>query len=307
MKKLVISSLIVLGALGAGFWLVGGKRSIPATAESLAAQAKAALTNTSTKDSDGDGLFDWEETTIGTDPYNADTDHDGYLDGEEVVSGYNPLVQAPNDAQPGSRAPRALPQTLSAAITRRIAGTVTESVAQALSKKGAAGLQDPEEIARLIDEAVPASVVAELQSILNPSIDVAAFTIDRDTSKTARIKYLQTVMQITRELDQRAPDPRKSEMAVLSEAVTALRTDHVLAYRDIYNEAENQIKALPVPASLVPLHQEILSIMHIFRSIHQAVSDFDKDPLKTTLALQAYTETQPRFERFTELVVKAVK
>ena len=34
-------------------------------------------------DSDGDGLFDYIETILGTDPYNPDTDGDGLLDGDE--------------------------------------------------------------------------------------------------------------------------------------------------------------------------------------------------------------------------------
>lgn len=35
-------------------------------------------------DSDGDGLFDRDETLLGTDPYNPDTDGDGLSDGDEV-------------------------------------------------------------------------------------------------------------------------------------------------------------------------------------------------------------------------------
>ncbi len=35
-------------------------------------------------DSDGDGLFDWEENQLGTDPFNPDTDGDGLTDYEEV-------------------------------------------------------------------------------------------------------------------------------------------------------------------------------------------------------------------------------
>jgi Tol biopolymer transport system component len=44
------------------------------------------------KDSDGDGLTDGEELTLGTDPNNPDTDADRLLDGEEVkVYGTDPL------------------------------------------------------------------------------------------------------------------------------------------------------------------------------------------------------------------------
>jgi hypothetical protein len=43
------------------------------------------------KDSDSDGLSDWEEENIYfTDLNNPDTDGDGYLDGIEVQGGYNP-------------------------------------------------------------------------------------------------------------------------------------------------------------------------------------------------------------------------
>jgi uncharacterized protein YkwD len=46
----------------------------------------------SMRDSDGDGLTDWEEINIyGTDPNDPDTDGDGMNDGDEVFLGRNPL------------------------------------------------------------------------------------------------------------------------------------------------------------------------------------------------------------------------
>lgn len=49
------------------------------------------------KDSDGDGLSDETEITIGTDPFNPDSDNDGFLDGAEYGSGYDPLKPGPAD------------------------------------------------------------------------------------------------------------------------------------------------------------------------------------------------------------------
>ncbi len=44
------------------------------------------------RDSDGDGLSDYIELRLGTDPFNRDTDNDGYSDGEEVLEyGTDPL------------------------------------------------------------------------------------------------------------------------------------------------------------------------------------------------------------------------
>ncbi len=59
-------------------------------------------------DSDGDGLLNWQEYLLGTDPNNSDTDGDGVGDGEEVDAGTDPLngpsagwVQVTiNDGQP---------------------------------------------------------------------------------------------------------------------------------------------------------------------------------------------------------------
>ena len=41
-------------------------------------------------DTDGDGLTDEEELSLGTNPNEIDTDQDGYLDLEEIQAGYNP-------------------------------------------------------------------------------------------------------------------------------------------------------------------------------------------------------------------------
>lgn len=48
-------------------------------------------TNVANPDSDSDLLFDKEERDVyGSDPLNSDTDGDGYADGSEVRNGYNP-------------------------------------------------------------------------------------------------------------------------------------------------------------------------------------------------------------------------
>jgi len=49
-------------------------------------------------DSDGDGLFDWEEVLWGTDKMNADTDGDGTNDGDEVSENRDPTKAGPDDA-----------------------------------------------------------------------------------------------------------------------------------------------------------------------------------------------------------------
>ncbi len=55
--------------------------------------------DTQLKDSDDDGLKDWEEILLGTDPNNKDTDGDGTVDGVEANSNRNPLIKGPKDKE----------------------------------------------------------------------------------------------------------------------------------------------------------------------------------------------------------------
>ncbi len=54
-------------------------------------------TNQLDKDSDGDGLKDWEELLWKTDSNKADTDGDGTNDNEEIAQNRNPLKAGPDD------------------------------------------------------------------------------------------------------------------------------------------------------------------------------------------------------------------
>ena len=50
-------------------------------------------------DTDADGLNDWEEGDLGTDPFSRDTDRDGIEDGDEIAQESDPLFQ-PSSPRP---------------------------------------------------------------------------------------------------------------------------------------------------------------------------------------------------------------
>ena len=99
-KKLPIATILIAIIFAIGLILFVGayaKRSAFSQITSLG--GREITIEDQNKDSDNDGLKDWEEKFYGTDPINPDTDNDGYLDGEEINSGHNPLVKGPNDNQ----------------------------------------------------------------------------------------------------------------------------------------------------------------------------------------------------------------
>ena len=104
-KNLLISALIAVLILAIGLF-VNKKRNVevalaPQNLPSQVAFAAASTTITD-RDSDVDGLPDWEEHLYGSDPLKFDTDGDGDPDGQEVRAGRSPAKAntAKKDAPP---------------------------------------------------------------------------------------------------------------------------------------------------------------------------------------------------------------
>ncbi|HET8574625.1 MAG TPA: hypothetical protein VFM02_00430 [Candidatus Paceibacterota bacterium] len=107
----IVAVVVIGGALTLqqkGHWHGVSVQTDQATlAESTAASSSL------DKDTDGDGLKDWQEILWGTDPKNPDTDGDGTPDGEEVKENRDPTIPGPNDQLQNSNG---TPATSTAAI-----------------------------------------------------------------------------------------------------------------------------------------------------------------------------------------------
>lgn len=80
----IVSALILGVAVISSAFLINNPVNF--AEQAVASPSSALRTQIIEKDSDGDGLLDWEETLWGTDPFVIDTDGDGILDGEYVAS-----------------------------------------------------------------------------------------------------------------------------------------------------------------------------------------------------------------------------
>ncbi|MFH1475873.1 MAG: hypothetical protein ABIH24_00050 [Verrucomicrobiota bacterium] len=74
-----------------GYYPWGNSSTTNDYAPALIGQAKYVFSFDSAVDSDGDGLPDWQEAELGTNPYDPDTDGDGLSDSWEFNHGYDPL------------------------------------------------------------------------------------------------------------------------------------------------------------------------------------------------------------------------
>jgi hypothetical protein len=121
-KKVAVVSLsfLALGVLGVWFWQFDNRLTNPfkptdaevAAANETAKEKAAADEAAKTKDTDGDGLSDYDEINVyKTSPYLEDTDGDGISDYDEVKRGTDPLCKEGSDCSLASAQKDALAST----------------------------------------------------------------------------------------------------------------------------------------------------------------------------------------------------
>ena len=84
-RKIIAAALFGVSVIGIGIWQASKNQVVPTIVNSQT-PADVLTSDTYTLDSDNDGVYDWEEVLLGTDPENPDTDGDGISDGEEVAA-----------------------------------------------------------------------------------------------------------------------------------------------------------------------------------------------------------------------------
>lgn len=234
------------------------------------------------KDSDNDGLKDWEETVIGTDPKVPDTDGDGTNDGDEVKESRNPLVAGPDD---------------SVVVSATTAGTLTSSTE---------GVEGVDKIAR---EFMEGYADLKKQGYIGTGVEnqFVDSLLDRNlvvkTDNTYTADDVQTTSSdknsIARYYDAliTAIEPlfavRVDEITVFAEAIDSGNGEQlselfpaVFAYR---NTVENML-TLTVPSSFVDSHVEALNALELLAASVNEMANAGDDPFTALSAIKGYTD-----------------
>jgi hypothetical protein len=144
------------------------------------------------RDSDGDGLKDWEEKIYGTDPNNPDTDGDGTSDGDEIKSSRNPLKKGPDDGI-SIPLPPAEDENKTAAIANKLINQpITQIIAESIS--GARPLTDLSSNPNFQSYIEKIGEERLLDRVIPP--DRSEFVISDDNSAEAVKKYFNRVAEI---------------------------------------------------------------------------------------------------------------
>lgn len=247
----------------------------------------SSLFKSNDKDSDNDGLKDWEETLWKTDPKNSDTDGDGTPDGQEVNLGRDPLKPGPDDKL---ETPKLFSEENFYGGTGGLTKTdvlARDFLSQYLSAKALRGGE--------LDESTKENLINSLNSNVNLSISSRIHTlsdlkISSDNSKEAIRNYGNQLGAIIKKYSEPAPEMELIvfKRAIESDDQTELKKldKNINAYDSMTKEFVN----LTVPSSAQEIHLNLVNSFSNIKEIISNLQSFFQDPVEGLAALNQYQD-----------------
>lgn len=283
-SKKIIAFFIVALVLGGGFLALaelGSQTQVAQQNDKVVEQNKARLQGE--KDTDGDGLKDWEEMLWKTDPHNPDTDGDGTPDGQEVAENRDPTIAGPDDALP-EPVPDTSQTTPNASPTKT--NSLTQQVLQNYLLLQRSGGASEREVQNLISQS--ASSIFEPQVTLYTRNDISVSTNNSEESLRA---YTNAVGQVFANNRYGSSDP---ETKIIKEAILAAdstRLKELGPVIEIYENIKQNLLDIEAPEAVVGVHLDFLNnFSRITKALHETTFFFE-DPVRGLGGIGAYQES----------------
>lgn len=274
----IIAALLISGAMvGTAFWLSGeGVRSVNAISTEDILRAYA------TKDTDADGLPDWQEALYGLDPSNPRSADPNMTDAQAVTEGrVTPNFSTDTSAAAAPNVPGidAAPETL----TDRFGRKFLENYMR-LNQTGALSEAD---MSAFIQEAS-----AELDAERLPRFELSDVILSA-RGKEALLSYVAQ-MDETLAAYSAAPD-EKTVYDYFSDFVTDLETVESMARINelarAYHASSEAIMGLSVPPEMAGRHLDFANAYSALGDVTDDMAAMGSDPLRGLLGLLAYADT----------------
>lgn len=277
------------------------------------------------KDSDNDGLKDWEEELYHTNIFNSDTDEDGYLDGEEVNAGTNPLVKAPGDKLVFYPLPLGEKYNITKKVlSEKIISPMLDSY---LAQKGEYindhSIDSPETFSALIEQSTIETIskralgdiypilleeaqgtIDEIPEIFKININDEDIKISQDNSPEAIKLYLSQLYSFYNSdiFFLQEQSVQALELALKNQDFSSL--DKLIKAND---EQIEKLKEINVPSSWKENHKKRLKYTIIIRNIFTAFRDIQNDPLKAYIALSEFDKVIENWNNLAEETQNLIK
>ncbi len=285
----VIAAAFFSAALVIGAYVFA--RGIESPRVAQASTETALLQAIATKDSDNDGLPDWEESLYGTDPHVADTFHLGMTDGEAVARGLI-VPKAIADIQTASSSPMSLdanglpPAPADGTLTAAFAQDFFTLYLAAKQNAGSSDLSDTD-LQNIADQAI-----SQLASSIKPAADfrsASELTVSgsgADALKAFAASAEAVLLKNTS--DATSTDIEYLKAALENNDATAL--PHIASIAKMYRGSAAGLAVLPVPRELAAADLALINTLMRLSEVDTDFTRADSDPLAAILAIQQYAQ-----------------
>lgn len=242
----------------------------------------ATLDQTPDSDTDSDGLKDWEESLIGTDPQNPDTDGDNTNDGDEITEGRNPKKPGPNDKNTAQNL-ISTTQTLDETLTDRVARDFFSRYVVAKQQNKDITPAEAASIAQQVVVNVPSTVQAKQYS---PN-DIITTT---DDSESIRLAYAKQMSDILVQNSPKITDNPLEIVARLIKNPTMEDQNKLTLVINSYRTIINKTLSVTVPRRVGPEHLVYLNTLSSIYSTLTEVQQINNDPIRGYVAFSYYSK-----------------
>ncbi len=240
------------------------------------------------KDTDGDGLKDWEEVLWKTDINNKDTDGDGTNDNEEIRRKRNPAVKGPDDAMLDTVYKSASKGENGEEIenlTTVYASEMLRNIIMTKAENGSFSTEDSIDVAK--------SIMSSLDDFSGPEEYIyqeSELATTSDKSEKTLKEYANKLCLIIQKYFDPIPE---SEMAVLEDMMINKNYEKagdlealVAAYQ---NTAEEALK-ITVPEELVSEHLNIINTFALISRNIKRMAKIETDPAMSLIGMRQYSQ-----------------
>ncbi len=291
---IVSAIFIAVLLIGGAYFLANGSLNAH---RADASSTSALLQAIATRDSDNDGLPDWEETLYGTNPHKADTRGLGMTDGEAVAKGLIvPKATTPAQSKTSSVSSQStstnpgLPNApAEGTLTSAFAQNLFELYMSAKQQNGGAPLSQKElhSIAMQAIELLSKSVSVKPDFKTAGSLHISAF--GHGTLKSFAVSA-DTVFRAN------PRGARFGELDYLKDALststnkTSIASDikNLNSISNMYKNIASGLSVLPVPKSLAGADLELINALYRIGNVIGDFTRVNSDPFTAIIALKQY-------------------
>lgn len=279
--RLVLASVIAILMVGGAYAFSGPNPFFGLGRIAEAQSSEELLKEYAAKDSDTDGLPDWQEALYGTDPLNAESFKAGVKDGDAVAQGLvEPKVSVRPEEEPTDLS--SIPGTLPApsSVTDRFAQTLLK---QYLLNRG----ETPPTSAEIV-----AFVTASIDDLSNESASPATFKSSdvRAGSGSGTDALTTYAAQMEAAFADNTVPADRNELSYFADAVKG--DDSALAkIGDIskaYKNIANAIMKIAVPAEARQAHLAIANALMHMSETSEDMSTMKTDPVRALMGIGLY-------------------